>query len=49
MGRREDVHFKTGVFTLYFIGMKQADIARLYDVTRQYVGQIVKEYSGIVA
>lgn len=47
MGRHEDVHFKAGVFVLFFIGMKQADIARLFGVTRQYVGQIVKEYGGI--
>lgn len=40
----EKFRMRIGVYTLYILGMSQSDIARLYEVSRQRIGQIIHGY-----
>lgn len=49
MPQPEKEHRNIGVLTLFLLGLEQAEIARLYEVSRQRVKQILdKQFKGMI-
>lgn len=46
--RTRAIKSSVGIFTLYLLGMKRADIARLFNFSRQRVTQVVQDYEDIL-